>query len=414
MLRNHPSLAYWCGGNEIKPPADILGPLRDSILPKLDGTRYFFEYSNDDSMSLAAHDGPYTIQPDNYFWEHRSWGFNSEIGSVSIGDIESLKRFIPEKNLVIPEYDNKAGKWKIDTVWQYHKYYSYDSSIEKYGHAKDIADFAMKAQLVNYTQYRSLIESFAARMWDWYTGVIIWKTQNPWTAMVGQMYDVYLDPNACLYGLAEGAKPTHVLYNPLDKQVILTNTDLTADSFSVVAKTVDINGKQKIIYGSGLLPDSVKIDKPYTCTNISTVLNDTSYKDGFFLDLHLSYLRHGLRSADDNLYWMPGKDGNYTILQHLGKASIRAEAVSVSKDSIRVHIVNGKSSGIAFFNRLSLVDNKTKKRILPVFCNNNYISILPGGAQTVTIAYAHQDGVTPQLCIEGWNVDKQYIDIKKK
>ena len=102
MLRNHPSLAIWCGGNEIRPPADILVPLRDSILPKLDGTRYFFEYSNHDSMSYKAHDGPYTIQKDNFFWEHKSWGWNSEVGSVGIGDIESLRRFIPETNLVPP------------------------------------------------------------------------------------------------------------------------------------------------------------------------------------------------------------------------------------------------------------------------------------------------------------------------
>jgi len=40
MVRNYPSLAMWCGGNEITPPDDILVPLRDSILPKLDGTRW--------------------------------------------------------------------------------------------------------------------------------------------------------------------------------------------------------------------------------------------------------------------------------------------------------------------------------------------------------------------------------------
>jgi hypothetical protein len=77
----------------------------------------------------------------------------------------------------------------------------YNQFIDPYGKPKDIKDFGLKAQLVNYDQYRGLMEGFSAHQWDWYTGVIIWKTQNPWTAMRGQMYDYYLDPNACLYGL---------------------------------------------------------------------------------------------------------------------------------------------------------------------------------------------------------------------
>ncbi|HEX3009834.1 MAG TPA: beta-glycosidase, partial [Bacteroidales bacterium] len=54
MIRNHASLAFYCGGNEIVPPQDIYLVMRDSILPKLDGTRYFFAYSNSDSMSYNS------------------------------------------------------------------------------------------------------------------------------------------------------------------------------------------------------------------------------------------------------------------------------------------------------------------------------------------------------------------------
>jgi len=127
LVRNHPSLAIWCGGNEITPPEDILLPLRDTILPKLDGTRWFVEYSNSDKMSLNTiggnGDGPYGIQPDSAFFKVHTFPFNSEIGSVGINDFESLKRFIPTANLIAPEYnaDNKR-KSKVDSVWDYHKY----------------------------------------------------------------------------------------------------------------------------------------------------------------------------------------------------------------------------------------------------------------------------------------------------
>jgi mannosylglycoprotein endo-beta-mannosidase len=412
MLRNHPSLALWCGGNEIRPPADILHAMRDSILPALDGTRYFFEYSNDDSMSLDAHDGPYTIQDDSYFWKHRSWGFNSEIGSVGVGDLESMEQFIPAKNLVVPYYDALQGKWVADSVWRYHKYCSYDSSVEKYGHPKDIADFARKAQLVNYNQYRSLMESFVSKMWDWYTGAIIWKTQNPWTAMVGQMYDVFLDPNASLYGLAEGAKPTHVYYNPVDHTLAITNTDRGITQLTLDITGLDINGKQLMSYTEHIPVDSVLKGKPFVCHDFKGKLLNLGGDSGLFLHLNLEYKIKGTDKVDENLYWLPDRFGNYSGITTMSKANVGISATSVSTGHIVVHITNAAANPIAFFNRLSLVDNKTKKRILPVFCNNNYISVLPGTGQTITIEYRPQSGIVPVVCIEGWNVDKQYIVVK--
>ncbi|MDX1701144.1 MAG: glycoside hydrolase family 2 TIM barrel-domain containing protein, partial [Melioribacteraceae bacterium] len=171
MIRNHPSLAFYCGGNEIPPPKNILTVMVDSLLPALDSTRYFFEYSNADSMSYnfigGNGDGPYHIQPVRNFWEKRSFPFNSEIGSVGIGDYNSLKRFIPEDNLVLP-----GRSWKnMDSVWRYHRPSWYGQNIDKYGKPKNLADFARKAQLVNYNQYRGLLEGHISHMWDWYTGL---------------------------------------------------------------------------------------------------------------------------------------------------------------------------------------------------------------------------------------------------
>jgi len=108
MLRNHASLAFWCGGNEITPPADILKAMRDSIMPILDGTRTFFDFSNSDSMSFNAFggngDGPYGIQDIKNFWGKRTYPFNSEVGSVGMGDYESLERFLPEDHRNPPVY----------------------------------------------------------------------------------------------------------------------------------------------------------------------------------------------------------------------------------------------------------------------------------------------------------------------
>jgi mannosylglycoprotein endo-beta-mannosidase len=117
MVRNYASLAIWCGGNEITPPEDILTALRDTILPRLDNTRWFVDYSNSDSMShntLGGNgDGPYGIQPLSVFWAQKTYPFNSEVGSVGVGDYESLKRFIPTANMVVPVYDEDSHKNKV-------------------------------------------------------------------------------------------------------------------------------------------------------------------------------------------------------------------------------------------------------------------------------------------------------------
>ena len=412
MMRNHASLAIWCGGNEIRPPADVLKPLRDSLIPQLDGTRFFFAYSNDDSMSYNSGDGPYTIQTDNYFWEHRSFPFNSEVGSVGIGDLESLERFIPRQDLVVPQYDTAAKKWKVDSVWQYHKYIGYDSVIEAYGNPNDISDFTNKAQLVNYNQYRALIEGFTAHMWDWYTGVIIWKTQNPWTAMVGQMYDVYLDPNTCMYGLSEGAKPLHIMLDPVKKTIIVVNN--TTHAYNNVRERIDIrhmNSTTTVFANSLSLP-------AHSCVTDTVPVNDFSdplnLNDEHFICLSLY---DSLGEIDRNVYWMPGADSTYKWMNGMLHPHMSVSAVSKHPGEVLVNIANPDVSNmneLAFFIRVSLVDKKTKQRILPVFSNNNYISILPGQQQAMQLSYTPQKGEDPIVCIEGWNVEKQFIEIKKQ
>ena len=409
MLRNHPSLAFWCGGNEIRPPEDVLKCLRDTLLPHLDGTRFFFEYSNDDSMSYNSGDGPYTIQPDSFFWQHHSFPFNSEVGSVGIGDYESLERFIPKENMIPPEYDAGNKKWKIDSVWQYHKYIGYDSAIEAYGHPTDIKDFTMKAQLVNYNQYRALIEGATAHMWDWYTGIIVWKTQNPWTAMLGQMYDVYLDPNACMYGLSEGSKPLHIMYDAVNRSVIAVNNKFDSVTIIATMQVINYSGKLREVSESiRIAPNSCTIIHKYDTTSL---LSKEIIKNGCFLRLMLLDTTNGYH--DNNLYALPDTSGQYSWLSVLNNAPVIVTAAYKSDSIIAVSVRNDNNNPIAFFNRISLVDKKTKKRILPAFCNNNYISLLPGELTTVYISFTPQKGMQPMVSIEGWNVEKQFIELKK-
>ncbi|MGX5853672.1 glycoside hydrolase family 2 protein [Dyadobacter jiangsuensis] len=414
MIRNFPSLAIWCGGNEITLPVDIMTPLRDSILPALDGTRWFVDYSNSDDMSFNAlggnGDGPYGIQPLTRFWNYRTWPFNSEIGSVGVGDHHSLERFLPEANRVAPQYSAETRREKVDSVWQYHKYIGYDGSIEPYGKATDMRDFGKKAQLVNFDQYRALMEGFSAHMWDWYTGVIIWKTQNPWTSLRGQMYDYYLDPNACLYGLHSGSEPLHVMYNPADTAVaIVNNTFKHQYDLMLVINAIDMKGNVK-----NLTQVFVEIGPSTTrkIIDINREIREMAQKEGMFLSLRLLNLDR--KPVSDNLYWLPDAAGKYSGLQTMPDSKATATARIVSSGKVEVTLQNPANAPLAFFNRIALVDPNTKKRILPVFYDDNYVSVLPGESKTVLLEYTAKNGLTPVVSVEGWNAKEQLVPIAGK
>lgn len=414
MIRNYPSLAMWCGGNEIMPPADILHPLRDEILPQLDGTRWFIDYSNSDEWSYnflgGNGDGPYTIQPIESFWEKQTWPFNSEVGSVGVGDYASLARFIPKENMTPPRYnpDVKFNE-EVDDVWTYHTYtgVGYEGHIVPYGEPKDIKDFAMKAQLVNYDQYRALMEGFSSHMWDWYTGSIIWKTQNPWTSMRGQMYDYYLDPNACLFGLRKGSEMLHIMCNPVTKRTMIVNNGFEpVNDMMLVAKYYDIDGNETLLNQEIAYIDASDSKKIIPLPMLEEKLKD----DGGFLYLQL--LDRNKKQLSDNFYWYPNAEGKYTGLNKMKEADLKISAKNIASGKIEVTLTNPKGGPVAFFNRIALVDAKTGERILPVFFDDNYISVAPGESRSVIVEYYPQNGANIQASVYGWNVKEKVGYIK--
>jgi mannosylglycoprotein endo-beta-mannosidase len=409
MLRNHPSLAFYCGGNEIPPPEDILAAMQDSVLPALDGTRYFFTYSNVDSMSYniigGNGDGAYHLQPVEQFWANRSFPFNSEIGSVGMGDEESLKRFIPPGDLVMPDFSFR----KLDSVWRYHRYLPYWRAVNPYGKPIDLKAFADRAQLVNFDQYRGLIEGHLAHMWDWYTGLIIWKTQNPWTALRGQMYDYYLDPNAALYGLHHANEPLHVMLNPLDRMVVVVNhTFLPYHDLMVQARAIGIDGRDSLAlqWFVEISPGSVQ-----NINSIKKVLDTLFAALGGFVDLRL--LNSSRQLLSENLYWLPDSTGSYSGMQQMGSAALTVSARTSGEGRIEVTARNPPGGPLAFFNRISLVDSATATRILPVFYSDNYVSVLPGEERTVTIDYPPTVRISDaRVSVTGWNVKEQFVAIR--
>lgn len=381
MIRNHPSLCLWCGANEWPLAADIDSRLKEEIFPELDPERLFISYSTD---SVFTHnylndvgDGPYLIQEPEWFFTHRSHPFNPELGSVGSPEVESFREFMNEKELgAVP----RRGKTR-NRCWDYHRDLGYGDHLERYGEVNTIEDYCRLAQVVNYDQYRSFMEGWASHLWDWYTGVLIWKTQNPWTSLRGQMYDWYLDVNASFYGTKKGCEPLHPFYNPVSRKVMLLNTSLTVrDRLTVRAAIFDRMSRK-------LWEQEQRTNAPASCADSLFEVPVPAEVTGVYF-LKLTLLDDAGRELTDNVYWLTTVPRDYRTLQELPhvRPEIHTELTcSGASYTGRVDLAAGDR--ISFFNRIKVFDRLTGKRILPVHYSDNYISLMPGDRKTVTFTF---------------------------
>jgi hypothetical protein len=88
MLRNHPSLAIWVGGNEYPPPSDITAALK-TLVQTYGNEISYIDYSL--TGGFGPSDGPYTIQDLSSFYTFTdSFAFNPEIGTPFYSFIHSF------------------------------------------------------------------------------------------------------------------------------------------------------------------------------------------------------------------------------------------------------------------------------------------------------------------------------------
>lgn len=400
MVRNHPSLALWCGANEWPLAKDIDERLQNDVFPRLDPERLFASYSTDTVFTRntigGVGDGPYGIQELEWFFTFRSTPFNPEAGSVGSPEVESMREMMTEEELAeVPQ----AGR-AVNFTWRYHKDLGYGNHLERYGEVKDIEAYCKYAQVVNYDQYRTFMEGWASHMWEWYTGFLIWKTQNPWTSLRGQMYDWFLDVNASLYGTRKGCEPLHPQYNIVTKKVELINTALGNHNVTVKALLYDLNGKE--IWNN-------EVQTPIAANQVLRLFDvpaPQGVTGAYFLKLIL--LESG-KEVTDNIYWLTSVEQNYTSLASLPKTLPDVEIAINKKENVYQGKVALKADkNISFFNRIKVFNKNTGKRILPVHYSDNYITLMPGDKREIEIEFASElpkDQI--EIVIESWTADRK-------
>ncbi|OMO99177.1 Glycoside hydrolase, family 2, immunoglobulin-like beta-sandwich [Corchorus olitorius] len=316
LLRNHPSLALWVGGNEQVPPPDINTALKndlklhpyfenqsEKVTPVkeldpsqyLDGTRIYIQGSMWDGFANGKGDftdGPYEIQnPEDFFKDDfYQYGFNPEVGSVGMPVAATIRATMPPEGWQIPLFKKLSNGYTEEVpnpIWDYHKYIPYSKpekvhdQIELYGISKDLDDFCL-------------------------------KTQNPWTGLRGQFYDHLLDQTAGFYGCRCAAEPIHVQLNLATYFIEAVNT--TSKELSAVAIEASVWDLE------GACPYYEVFDKlslpPKKVVSISEIKYPKSEnpKPVYFVLLKLYHVSD-YSIISRNFYWLHLPEGDYKLLE---------------------------------------------------------------------------------------------------
>lgn len=262
-LRNHPSIALWCGANETHPKPELDNYLMSIVALEDHNDRMYKSSSNQDGLSgsgwwknrppkehfensgsnLAWNKPPYPYGSD------RGYGLRSEIGTATFPTFESVKEFIPEDQLWPLPTDEQLMK-EDDNVWNKHFFgkeasnaspVTYKTAVNsQFGESSGLEEFCEKAQFLNIEVMKGMYEAWNDKMWNDATGLLIWMSQSAYPSFVWQTYDYYYDPTGAYWGAKKACEHLHIQWNASSNSVKVVNTT-SKDLVGATAKATIYN-----------------------------------------------------------------------------------------------------------------------------------------------------------------------------
>jgi exo-1,4-beta-D-glucosaminidase len=89
------------------------------------------------------------------------------------------------------------------------------------------------------------------------------------------------------------------------------------------------------------------------------------------------------------------------------KLKVRQELERVGPEGkVRVNLEN-PGEAIGFFVEVRVIGERSRKSVLPVYWEDNYVTLLPGESKTITGIFNLEDlgGEEPIVAVSGWNVE---------
>ncbi|MGA0555154.1 glycosyl hydrolase 2 galactose-binding domain-containing protein [Larkinella sp. VNQ87] len=216
-LRNHPSLAIWCGGNEFNPyssgNAKSIGILERN-LDIFDKTRLFVRTTPDDGSMHAYPDMDPT-------WYNRSYKFEpwvSETGMHSIPEASLFYETVDNKEFVGlgKMWDKSFGPSHPEFIHHFTEYGPgrVPRMLSRASHVADMTDPTIEsiseASQVGAGEFYQILSEKMQGNYPVTAGLMPWVFKRHWPVIAIQMMDWFGNAGAPYYFLKRTYEPTHV------------------------------------------------------------------------------------------------------------------------------------------------------------------------------------------------------------
>ncbi|MFZ0454655.1 MAG: sugar-binding domain-containing protein [Ignavibacteriaceae bacterium] len=429
-LRNHPSLTFWCGGNEFDP--DDLGSksVIDSLnemLKKYDPQREFHRaspYMGDDHYWGVWHNKePYSkyriVRP-----------FRSEAGINAPPVYDNYMKFTPDTML-----------WPLDTPYVEYRGESNTRFAhlgkllrysDEFGVSKNISEFILKSQLYQAIGNEFDLEFCRSNKFR-NSGFLVWQFDDIWPCYSWSQVDWYGTPKPSYYFLKRASRPVHIsadyekyLWNTGEvfnaNIYLLNDKQEPVENCKYIARILDVKGNtlaKKSGIAEAKTNQSVKIEKiEFKISEkmkgrslfVSVILNDNQDKE-------ISYALYPIAvSKNDN------PDDYNDIFEELNQMPQVPLKVSFKDSSIKfdsngngittLHISN-PSDNLAFFVGINMIE---ESKTLKSGYSDNYVALLPGDSRDIIITFKNkkQQTLPGQLSfkVAGWNTLARNINLE--
>jgi hypothetical protein len=325
------------------------------------------------------------VEPLRYYFEHAPTKLHSEMGSPNVVEIDDLRRTMPE-----------SAMWPQGYQWPLHDYHEqnpFTTAVDKqYGGATSIAQWDNFAQFVDYDAYRGMFEGQSKNR----LGLLIWMSHPAWPSLLWQTYDYFFDTDAGYYGAKKGAEPLHIQWNASTDAVEVVNYSAgDQPGLTAHAQIINIDG-------------SVKWEKTATVDSTQSPFQ-LEYPAGLsrtqFVRLSLT---RGRQVVSSNFYMRGLTEGDYQGIRDLAAAKVKA-TTHIKRNGSEWLItteVHNVSKTPALMVQVKAVRSKSGDLIVPALFSENYIALMPGEKQTISISLLDVDtrGERPRIRVDGYNL----------
>ncbi|MFZ1978906.1 MAG: glycoside hydrolase family 2 TIM barrel-domain containing protein [Bacteroidota bacterium] len=403
-IRNHPSLTFWCGGNEFDPDDKgskaVIDDLAD-LLKRRDPQREFHRaspYMGDDHYWGVWH------QMEPYTKYHIVRPFRSEAGLNAPPVFENYIKFTPQNLLWPPdttfiEYHGESS----DRFNHLNKLFRY---ANEFGESCGIDEFITRGQLYQALGNEYDMEFCRSNKFR-NSGFLVWQYNDIWPCLSWSLVDWYGTPKPSYYFLKRASRPIHISAD-YERYLWLTGETFKADIYllndtqsplkdlTYLAKLISCEGRI-LAEKTGLVATGANCSAKIS--GIEYLIPDSLKGKTFFVSVELKDASG--EKISDALYPIAvsgtGRIDYQNIFAELNKTprvSLKAEpsnpVIVVGKNGTGTNTlrISNTANRPAFFIRIRMAEESDELRTL---YDDNYISLMPGEIKIISVKLNSKD-----------------------